>query len=109
MKEHRSMTKNFWSGFTRKAFAASLLAIAAVSGAVAAELADGEIRKIDRENSKLTIKHGPLKSLDMPPMTMVFGVQHAELLEKLQVGDKVRFDAEKVEGRIVVTRIELAR
>jgi len=103
------MTKTFWAAFTRKAFAASLLAVACVTTAFAAELADGEIRKIDKANSKLTIKHGPLQSLDMPGMTMVFGVKDAALLEKLQVGDKVRFDAEKVEGKIVVTRIEPAR
>lgn len=93
--------------FSRMTLAAAVLVVASVSSA--AELTDGEIRKIDKENSKLTIRHGPLKSLDMPPMTMVFGVQDATLLDKLQVGDKVRFDAEKVEGRIVVTRIEGAR
>ena len=89
--------------------AALLAALAAFASAAAAELADGEIRKIDKANGKLTIRHGPLEHLDMPGMTMVFGVKEAALLEKVQVGDKVRFDAQKVEGRIVVTRIEPAR
>lgn len=75
----------------------------------AAELADGEIRKVDKDNKKLTIKHGPLKSLDMPGMTMVFGVSDETVLDKFQPGDKVRFDAGKADGKIVVTHIEPAR
>ena len=70
------------------------------------EISDGEIRKIDAENNKLTIKHGPLKNLDMPGMTMVFQVKDAAVLEKLQVGEKVRFQAEKIDGKFTVTRIE---
>jgi len=80
---------------------------AAPSGAT--ELTDGEIRKVDKDNKKLTIKHGPLKSLDMPSMTMVFAVSDESVLDKFQAGDKVRFDAGKMDGKIVVTRIEPAR
>lgn len=72
-------------------------------------MADGEIRKIDTENGKLTIRHGPLQDLDMPPMTMVFQVQDTTVLDKLQVGDKVKFIADKVNGKFTVTRIEPAR
>ncbi|PZP90223.1 MAG: RND transporter [Variovorax paradoxus] len=72
-------------------------------------LADGEIRKIDKENQKLTIKHGPLKNLDMPGMTMVFQVQDPAVLEKLQVGDKVQFTADKIDGKFTVTTLEAAR
>jgi Cu/Ag efflux protein CusF len=75
----------------------------------ASELTDGEIRKVDKDNRKLTIKHGPLKSLDMPSMTMVFAVSDESVLDKFQAGDKVRFDAGKLDGKIVVTRIEPAR
>ena len=77
--------------------------------AAASDLSDGEIRKIDKDNKKLTIKHGPLMSLDMPGMTMVFGVSDESVLDRLQPGDKVRFDAGKIDGKIVVTRIEPAR
>jgi len=77
--------------------------------AAAPELADGEIRKVDKDNKKLTIKHGPLKSLDMPGMTMVFGVSDERMLDRFQAGDKVRFDAGKMDGRMVVVRIEAAR
>ena len=79
------------------------------TSAAAAELTDGEVRKIDTDNKKLTIKHGPLKNLDMPGMTMVFQVKDDSMLEKLQVGEKVRFQAEKIDGKIIVTRIEAVR
>jgi len=79
------------------------------SDTAAPELAQGEIRKIDKDNKKLTIKHGPLKSLDMPGMTMVFEVKDGAMLDKLQTGDKVRFQAEKIDGKITVTKIEAAR
>ena len=84
---------------------------AAARGAAASQpaaLNDGEIRKIDKAANKITIKHGPLAKLDMPPMTMVFQVKDASLLERVKPGDKVKFDAEKVGGAYVVTRIESA-
>ena len=81
----------------------------ATDSAAASELAEGEIRKVDKDSKKLTIKHGPLKNLDMPGMTMVFGVKDEAVLDKLQVGDKIRFQAEKIDGKIVATRIEAAR
>ena len=71
--------------------------------------AEGEIRKIDKENGKLTIRHGPLKNLDMPGMTMVFQVQDPAVLEKVQVGDKVQFTADKIDGKFTVTGLEAAR
>jgi len=81
----------------------------AATQSAASDLTDGEIRKVDKDNKKLTIKHGPLKSLDMPSMTMVFAVSDESVLDKFQAGDKVRFDAGKMDGKIVVTRIEPAR
>lgn len=75
----------------------------------ASELSDGEIRKVDKDNKKLTIKHGPLKNLDMPGMTMVFGVKDDAMLDKVETGVKVRFQAEKIDGKIVVTKIEAVR
>jgi len=88
--------------------AAAAQSYASEAPAAASDLADGEIRKVDKDNKKLTIKHGPLKSLDMPGMTMVFGVTDERMLDKFQAGDKVRFDAGKLDGRIVVVRIEPA-
>src|SRR5687767_8053404 len=69
-------------------------------------MAEGEVRKVDKDAKKITIKHGPLQKLDMPAMTMVFQVKDPALLEKVKVGDKIRFDAEKVGGGFVVTKIE---
>lgn len=71
-----------------------------------AGMADGEIRKIDWDNRKITIKHGEIKNLDMPGMTMVFQVKDVALLRKVKEGDKIRFSAEKAGNAIVVTDIE---
>ena len=73
------------------------------------DMADGEIRKVDMENKKITIKHGEIKNLDMPGMTMVFQVKDPAMLDKVKAGDKVRFKAEKTGGAIVVTDIEAAK
>ena len=72
-------------------------------------LTDGEVRKVDTDYKKITIKHGEIKNLDMPGMTMVFGVKDAALLDKIKAGDKVKFSAEKSGGAIVVTDIQLAK
>jgi len=72
-------------------------------------LADGEIRKVDMESKKITIKHGEIKNLDMPGMTMVFGVKDPAILDKIKAGDKVKFSAEKAGGAIVVTDIQIAK
>ena len=74
-----------------------------------ADMADGEIRKVDMETKKITIKHGAIKNLDMPGLTMVFQVKDAAMLDKVKVGDKVRFTAEKAGGAIVVTDMQPAK
>ena len=72
-------------------------------------MTDGEIRKVDMESKKITIKHGEIKNLDMPGMTMVFQVKDPAMLDKVKAGDKVRFKAEKAGGAIVVTDIEQSK
>ena len=72
-------------------------------------LAEGEIRKVDKEAGKLTIRHGELKDLSMPPMTMVFRVQDKEMLSQVAAGDKVRFAAARMDGGLTVTRLEGAK
>jgi len=75
-----------------------------------APLADGEIRKVDKAAKKLTIKHGPIPSIDMPAMTMVFQVRDPAMVNQVKVGDKVKFEAELLPGgRTVVTRIEAVK
>ena len=70
---------------------------------------DGEVRKIDKEQGKVTLRHGPLQALDMPAMTMVFKAADPKLLDGLKEGDKVKFDAEKVNGAFTVTAIQVVR
>jgi Cu/Ag efflux protein CusF len=71
--------------------------------------ADGEIRKVDKDAKKITIKHGPLTNLGMPAMTMVFQVKDPAMLEQVKAGDKVRFEAEKAGGAYIVTQVEVAK
>lgn len=81
----------------------------ALVAASPANMTDGEIRKIDKEAKKVTMKHGEIKNLDMPGMTMVFRVKDVALLGNIKVGDKVKFHVEKADGAIVVTGIQLAK
>ena len=74
--------------------------------AAAVDMADGEVRKIDKENKKITLKHGVIKNLDMPGMTMVFQVKDAAMLDSLKTGDKIKFKAEQAGSAIVVTDIQ---
>lgn len=74
----------------------------------AVTLTDGEVRKVDKEAKKLTIRHGPIANLDMPAMTMVFHVKDEAMLDRVKPGDKIKFAAEKVGGAFTVTRIEPA-
>lgn len=85
--------------------------IAAATGvaAAASDLADGEVRKVDPQAQKITIKHGEIKHLEMPAMTMVFQVKDAALLAKLKAGDRIRFRASHEAGTYTVTRIEMVR
>ena len=82
---------------------ATLLATLLVAGTAFAADTDGEVRRIDKAQSKVTLKHGEIKNLDMPPMTMVFVVKDAKWLDGLAVGDKVRFSAAQENGQYVVT------
>ena len=74
-----------------------------------AQLAEGEVRKVDKESAKITLRHGPIANLDMPSMSMVFQVKDPAMLDQVKAGDKVRFQAEKTGGQYTVTHIELAK
>jgi len=71
-----------------------------------AEMSEGEVRKVDKDRQRITLRHGELKNLDMPPMTMVFRVADPAMLDMVQTGDKVRFVAEKVGSNYTITAIE---
>jgi Cu/Ag efflux protein CusF len=72
----------------------------------AATLSDGEVKKVDKDAGKITIKHGPLTNLDMPGMTMVFRVKDPAMLEQVKSGDKIKFVADKVNGALTVTTLQ---
>ncbi len=73
------------------------------------KMTEGEVRKVDEDAKKITLKHGPIQNLDMPAMTMVFQVKDAAMLEQVKAGDKVKFQAEKAGGAFTVTAIEKSK
>lgn len=83
--------------------------IVATANTPITDMTDGEVRKIDRDTQKITLKHGEIKNLGMPGMTMVFKVREAGLLDALKVGSKVRFTAESAGGALVATVIETVK
>lgn len=72
-------------------------------------MSEGEIKKVDKDAGKITIKHGPLTNLGMPGMTMVFHVKDVAMLDAVKSGDKVKFVAEKVGGALTVTSMQPAK
>ena len=74
-----------------------------------ASKAEGEVRKVDKETRKLTLRHGPIPNLEMPEMTMVFRLADPKLLDGLEPKQKVRFTAERLEGQLTVTSIEIVQ
>lgn len=79
-----------------------------VALAQAPEMTEAEVRKVDKDASKITLRHGEIKNLEMPPMTMVFRVKDKSVLDRFKPGDKVRFVAAKEGGAYVVTQIDSA-
>lgn len=86
---------------------ASIL-MATLAPAVADNMADGVIRKIDMKNAKVTIKHGEIANLDMPPMSMVFTMKDPTLLDGVAKGDKVKFLAIDEGGKLFITDLKAA-
>jgi Cu/Ag efflux protein CusF len=80
-----------------------------LSLSAAAQSVDGTVEKIDVDAGKVTLRHGEIKSIDIPPMKMAFRVADPKWLQTLQVGDKVKFDAAKVNGQFTVTAITVVK
>jgi Cu/Ag efflux protein CusF len=76
------------------------------AAAASAEWTEGEVRKVDKAAGKVTIKHGPIAKIDMPPMTMGYRVKDAAMLDHLNPGDKIKFDVDRVGGAFTVMRLE---
>ena len=87
---------------------ASVVALCTAYGAAAAEFTKGTVKKVDAKAKKVTLIHEELKALDMPAMTMVFRSKDPSALDKLKVGDTLRFKAEKVDGVFTLTEFKPA-
>ena len=79
--------------------------LALAAGLASAQSVDAEVRKVDTAQGKITLKHGEIKKLDMPPMTMVFRVASPKLLDGLKAGDKIKVEIDKIDGQYVVTAL----
>jgi Cu(I)/Ag(I) efflux system periplasmic protein CusF len=94
----------------KSVIAATMLALLAAAPAYAQSMIAGTVTKIDASAGKITLKHGPIKKLDMDEgMTMVFRAADPAMLKAVKTGDKVKFDADKVNGQLSVTKIEKAK
>ncbi|SDT88019.1 copper-binding protein [Halopseudomonas salegens] len=80
----------------------SLLMTPLLAGAETSDMSQGEVRRIDLDGQRVTLRHGPINNLKMPPMTMIFRVDQKEQLEQLAPGDQVNFRAEERDGNYVV-------
>lgn len=72
-------------------------------------LSEGQVKKVDKDQGKLTLRHGPLQNLGMPGMTMVFRVQDAGMLDRVKPGDNIRFLAEQMNGALTVTKLDIVK
>ena len=89
---------------------AAALLLTPLSASAQSAAIDGQVTKVDESAGKLTIKHGPLPKFDMnEPMTMVFRAQDPAMLKAVKAGDKVKFEADKINGQFTVTKIEKAK
>ena len=80
----------------------------AAENQVPATFVAGEVRKVDKEAGKITLKHGPIPNLEMPAMTMVFRTKDPSALDKIKVGDSLQFKAEKIDGNLTITDLKPA-
>ena len=94
----------------RKVVASTLVTIAlSVSAWADGGMVPAEVVKVDKSAGKVTLKHGPIKRLDMDAMTMVFRVADPAMLDRMKTGDKIEFEADRVNGAITIIRLGKAR
>lgn len=82
---------------------------AQASTSATAAMSEGEIRRINKETGKVTIKHGLLQNLNMPGMTMLFSLQDPAMMDQIKEGDKIKFVADKVDGSFVVKSLQVEK
>lgn len=95
----------------RSVLLAVAIAAAPVAALAQASLVAGEVKKIDESAGKITLKHGPIKNLNMDDeeMTMVFRVADPAMIKQVKVGDKVQFAAERQSAGITITKLQKAK
>ena len=95
----------------KKLLIGTALSVALLSTEALAQTAmtDGQVQKIDQSEAKITLKHVPIKNLDMDGMTMAFRVQDPAMLKGLKAGDRVKFAADRVNGQITIIKLEKAK
>jgi Cu(I)/Ag(I) efflux system periplasmic protein CusF len=102
--------KNKEQAMRRTFVTAAALAMFASTLSAKSHLIDGLVMKIDEPAAKITIRHGPIKRLEMEsPMTMVFRVREPAMLKQVKAGDRIKFEAERVNGQLTVLSIQKAR
>lgn len=106
--EMEHIVKTRWSSSPLSSLAALALGLGLAISAQAQSV-DGEVKKVDADAGKVTLKHGEIKNLDMPAMQMSFRVSDPSWLKTLQVGDKVKFTADKVGGQFTITTLEVKK
>ena len=106
--EMEHIVKTRWSSSPLSSLAALALGLGLAVSAHAQSV-DGEVKKVDPDAGKITLKHGEIKNLDMPAMQMSFRVSDPNWLKTLQVGDKVKFTADKVGGQFTITTLEVKK
>jgi Cu/Ag efflux protein CusF len=84
---------------------AQVLLLASMAAPAWAQSIDGEVRKVDKAQQKISLAHGEIKALELPAMTMAYRVADRAMLEQVQVGDKVRFSADKLNGQLTITAL----
>ena len=87
----------------------SMPAASKSSSAAEATMTDGVVQKVDKSRGVVTLKHGEIANMSMPPMTMGFDVADKKMLEGVKVGDKVKFRVEKVNNAPIIVRLEPSR
>ena len=83
--------------------------LAQAAGTASAPMTDAEVRKVDKDAGKITLRHGPIPHLDMPGMTMVFRAKDPAMLDRVKARDKVRFSADREGGQFTITKIEAVK
>ena len=92
-----------------KRFLASA-ALLVLSGAASAQaVVTGEVKKVDKPAGRLTVKHGEIKAFDMPGLTGSYKVQDAAMLDKVQAGDHVQFNLDRINNQYTITRIDVQK